>query len=174
MGIEIVRRSSGGGSIYTDKDQLIFSIITHRAIGVDVEESFKRVCNCLISALEEKDIKASYKPPNDILINGKKVSGSAQVKKRNAYIIHSTLILDLNENVIDQVLRNHKPGYISSIKKECGFKPKMGILKIAIKEAIQRHFDITFRNEKFSNLEKRIIHELMENKYGTHEWNFKR
>jgi lipoate-protein ligase A len=174
LGITIVRRTSGGGSIYTDSDQLIFSVITNRLLGDDVGHSFKVVCAVLIKALKMCGIQAAFKPPNDVLVNDKKVSGAAQVKKKNAYLIHATIILDLDNKIIERVLKNAKLGYTSSIRKECGFTPEISDLKRALQNAFQEQLGIKFENGKFSELEKKCIQELIENKYSTDAWNFKR
>lgn len=172
-GISIVRRTSAGGTIYTDSHQLIYSIITRQALGNDVKDSFKRVCNCLVSALGMHEIRATYKPPNDVLINGKKVSGSAQVKKKNVYLIHGTIILALDQDVIDRVLKQPKVGYTSSIKKECGSVPEIDHLKRSIKYAFQDEFDVKFHHGRFSETEEKLIQDLIKNKYSTKSWNFK-
>ncbi|MHA1989087.1 MAG: lipoate--protein ligase family protein [Promethearchaeota archaeon] len=174
LGIKIVRRTSAGGSIYTDRNQLIYSLITRKPLGKNIEVTFELVCNCLIEALFELGIDATYKPPNDILINGKKVSGSAQVKKRNVYLIHGTMILALENNTLERVLKNHKPGYTSSIQAECGFMPEIDSLKIAIRNAFSAKFNIRYQVGDFTDSEKKIIQELVENKYSTQKWNFKR
>ena len=174
LGIEIVRRTSGGGSIYTDKHQLIFSTVTNHALGRDVEDSFRQTCTCLIDALDTCGIKASFKPPNDVLINGKKVSGSAQVKKKRAYVTHTTLILKLDQDTIEQVLKQPKHGYVSSIQNQCGFVPELSNLKSAIKSAFEQKFEIKFKPDKISVLENNLIQELIKTKYGNAKWNFKR
>lgn len=173
LGITIVRRTSGGGSIYTDPDQLIFSVITNRPLGYDVEHSFQVVCIALIKALKMCGIHATFKPPNDVLVNDKKVSGAAQVKKK-AYLTHATIILDLDNKIIERVLKNAKLGYTSSIQKECGFTPEISDLKRALQNAFQEQLGIKFENGKFSETEKKCIQELIENKYSTDAWNFKR
>lgn len=174
LGIKIVRRGSGGGSIYTDENQLIFGLITKSRIGSDVEDSFEIICNCLTDALNKINIHAKFKPPNDILINGKKISGSAQVKKRKAYIHHSTIILASDENIINQVLINHKTGYTTSIKHEFGWIPDITILKKSIISAFQDKFNVELKMGEFSKLEKSLIQDLLANKYTTNSWNFKR
>lgn len=174
LGIKIVRRTSGGGSIYTDKNQLILGIISSQAMGADVEDSFERTCAILINALGKCGITASYKPPNDVLINGKKVSGSALVKKKNAYITHSTIILKLDQTTINRVLKQSKPGYVSSIIQEYGSAPKFEDLKNAILASFRDEFDMDFEPGKFSNQEQELIQELIKTKYGNQDWNFKR
>jgi lipoate-protein ligase A len=173
LGIEIVRRTSGGGSIFTDENQLIMGLITNQRVGKNVEETFKLVCTCLIQALGSMGINADYKPPNDILVNGKKISGSAQVKKKNVYIIHSTIILALDNEIINQLLKNTKFGYTSSIQHELGSKPDLGKLKIAVKDAFQDQLGVDFQEGTFNKKEVELIQQLIKNKYSTNAWNFK-
>ncbi len=174
LGILIVRRASGGGAIYTDKDQLIFSIITGHSLGKNIEDSFRQTCSCVIDALEACGITATFKPPNDVLVNNKKVSGSAQVKKKKAYLTHGTIILKLEHNIIQRVLKNARQDYTSSIQQECGVVPKIDVLKNALRSALQNRFQIQCQNGEFSKPEKQLIQELIKNKYGTRAWNFKR
>ena len=174
LGVLVVRRTSAGGSIYTDKDQLIFSVISKQALGKDIQNTFYEICHCLIDALGTFGINAKFKPPNDVLINGKKVSGSAQAKKKNVYIVHCTVILGLNNETMDRVLKNPKPGYTSSIETESGFKPDINDLKIAIKRAVQKRIKMAINEGSFTKYENKTIHELVENKYSTESWNFKR
>jgi lipoate-protein ligase A len=172
--IKIVRRTSAGGTIYTDKDQLIFSMISRKSLARNIEEIFKKVCNGIIKALEVFGINADFKSPNDIIINGKKISGSAQVKKKNTYLIHGTLILALDRNIMEGVLKNFTPEYISSIALECGFQPDLQALKSEISKAFKEIFNIELQEGKLSETENGIIQDLLKNKYTTPAWNFKR
>jgi lipoate-protein ligase A len=174
LGVRIVRRTSGGGSIFTDRNQLIFSLITDHALGSDVGDSFKRTCDGLITALEVCNIHATFKPPNDILINGKKISGSAQARKKRAYLTHSTIILDIDHDIIHSVLKQAKHGYTSSVHAECGFTPELGMLKKAIITAYSEQFGIQFQAGELTLKEQKMVQELIETKYGTDQWNFRR
>jgi lipoate-protein ligase A len=174
LGVKIVRRTSGGGSIYTDKDQLIFSLISKHSLGADVEDSFRNTCTGIVNALAKLGITANYKPPNDVQINGKKISGSAQIKKKNVYLTHSTIILDLDTKVLHQVLKQARADYTSSIRAECGDIPDIQKLKQAIMGAYAYLFDVEFQPGPFTAEESDIIQELIENKYSTDKWNFKR
>ncbi len=174
LGIIIVRRTSGGGAIYTDQNQLIFSIVTKHPLGTNVEESFKNTCACVVDALVKCGIYAVYKPPNDVLINDKKISGSAQTKKKNVYLTHGTIILSIDHDLVQQVLKNAKPGYVSSIQNEYGSIPKIKVLKDAFKSSIEAQFSVQLEEGSFSKLESELIQDLIKTKYGTTEWNFKR
>jgi lipoate-protein ligase A len=127
----------------------------------------------LVDALDKMGVKAEFKPPNDIIINHKKISGSAQARKMNVYIYHSTIILDINEDIITQALRNHKPGYITSIHHECGISFDINDLKNSITRSFQDKFGIKLQSGEFSDFEKNLIQNLIKRKYSKKSWNFK-
>jgi lipoate-protein ligase A len=174
LGIKILRRTSAGGSIYTDSDQLIYSLITRTPPGKNFEDTFQQLGEVLMNALEKIGIKAEYKPPNDLTINGRKISGSAQVKKWNVYLIHGTIIFALDNSILELVLKKHKPGYTSSLEVECGFKPDISKLKNAIIESFQEKFNVLINPGEFSDKEKEIINDLIVSKYSKESWIFKR
>jgi lipoate-protein ligase A len=174
LGITIVRRSSAGGSIYTDENQLIFSLISKKPLGKNVEDIFRNVCDSLIRALDDFGITAAFKEPNDVVINGKKISGSAQVKKKNVYLIHGTLILSIDQSIVERVLKRHIPENISSIEQESGIKLDIQDLKDALKNRMADRFNIQFEPGTFTEIENDLIDKLVREKYSTKSWNFKR
>jgi lipoate-protein ligase A len=174
LGIVIVRRTSAGGSIYTDKDQLIFSLISKKPLGKNVDEIFRNVGDIIIGTLNDFNIIATFKPPNDVQINGKKISGSAQVKKKNIYLIHSTLIFSIDQTLLERVLKNHIPDNVSSIKRETGKIIDISALKEALRDKIAEKFNIQFKPGTFTETERRLIEQLINDKYSTNQWNFKR
>jgi lipoate-protein ligase A len=108
-GIAVLRRMSGGSSIYTDRAQVIYGVTVGRSEYNDREGSFAMICEALVASLEHLGVAAEHKPPNDVLADGRKISGSAQYRDREVVVQHGTLILDLDPaNVMDKVLRNPK------------------------------------------------------------------
>ena len=79
-GIKVVRRLSGGGAVYHDLGNLNFSFITK-----DDGESFhnfKKFTEPVVKALDKLGINAELSGRNDILAEGRKISGNAQFNKR--------------------------------------------------------------------------------------------
>ena len=76
-GIHLVRRMSGGGTIYTDLGGWQFSFIQHREAG---EIEFGQYIAPVIGALEEMGVRASFNGRNDLTIDGRKFSGNAQYR----------------------------------------------------------------------------------------------
>ncbi len=70
-GIDIIRRMSGGGTIYTDSNCIEYSVVVdqkHPEIPMDLEGSFRVICTGIITALKKLGIDAYYKPVNDVLL----------------------------------------------------------------------------------------------------------
>lgn len=96
-GIGIVRRMSGGGTIYTDMGGWQFTFITH---GESSDIEFERFMNPVTAALRALGLDAAITGRNDILIktpenpNGAKISGNTQYKKKNATVHHGSLLFE--------------------------------------------------------------------------------
>ncbi|MFW6282663.1 MAG: lipoate--protein ligase family protein, partial [Minisyncoccales bacterium] len=80
--VEIFRRITGGGAVYKSPQfELNYSFIIREEepnIPKDVEASYELLCGAIILGLKKLGIKTNFKPINDIMLNGKKVSGNAQ------------------------------------------------------------------------------------------------
>ena len=173
-GVVVVRRTSGGGTIFTDRNQLIYGLVTGKRLAATVEESFKVVCLSIVRTLAFFGVDASYKPPNDIIVNGKKVSGSAQTLKEQVMLMHGTVILDLDTELMGAVLKEKRSGYVSSIKKETGLDIPLEELKKRIVKDLMDTLKEDHGQGSLTEYENQLIEELIQNKYGSDEWNLKR
>ena len=90
-GIHLVRRMSGGGTIYTDLGGWQFSFIQHREAG---EIEFGQYIAPVIGALEEMGVTASFNGRNDLTIDGRKFSGNAQYRLGDCIVHHGSLLFD--------------------------------------------------------------------------------
>ena len=98
-GIRIVRRMSGGGTIYTDPGGWQFSFIDHDASSDTIV--FSAYTRPILDALQALGVDAQFNGRNDILIGGKKISGNAQYKLNGATVHHGSLLFDTR---IDQMV----------------------------------------------------------------------
>lgn len=90
-GIDIYRRKSGGGCVYTDQNNIMLSYICP---GADVQTAFARFSALIVNVLLEMDLNAARTERNDVLIGGRKVSGSAFYRLPATSIVHGTLLYD--------------------------------------------------------------------------------
>ena len=98
-GIAVVQRKSGGGCVYADQGNLMISYISP---STHSEEVFADFLSFVRSALAAKGIPAVTTEHNDILVNGRKVSGAACYTSPTGTIVHSTLLFDVNLDALQQ------------------------------------------------------------------------
>ena len=174
--VKIVRRTTGGGTIFTDKECLIYSIVFNSkdAELQSSQEIFENICNSIVITLKRFDIDAVYKPPNDILFNGKKISGSAQIKKDDIVLIHGTILVDTDLELMNKVLKQSKNVSVSTICEEIGYTHSMGAIKEELKKEFEMYFDTKFKQTGFSTYENHLIEKLLNERYLNDSWNFMR
>lgn len=174
--VKIVRRTTGGGTIFTDKECLIYSLIFNRKNNelTSSQKIFENMCNSIVTSLKEFDINTTYKPPNDILLNGKKISGSAQITKANVVLIHGTILVDTDLGMMNRVLRKPKNIKVSTLYREIGYKPLMKEIKEALKKEFEMYFDTPFETSGFSTYENQLIEKLLRERYLKNSWNLMR
>lgn len=92
--IEVYRRKSGGGCVYADRDNIMFSYITKR---VDATHTiFTDYTTKIAAFLQTLGLNASATSRNDILVDGKKVSGNAFYNCKGTSIVHGTMLYNTN------------------------------------------------------------------------------
>lgn len=89
--IGIFRRSSGGGTVFTDRGCLQFSYITSKE---NVNQAFCDYLKMIAKMLQSLGINAYPTSRNDIMIDKKKVAGCAFYRQKNRSILHNTLLFD--------------------------------------------------------------------------------
>ena len=100
-GIETYRRKSGGGCVYADMSNVMFSYITRDE---EVNFTFNRYINMIALTLCKLGIEAGSSGRNDILIDGKKVSGNAFYHIPGHSIVHGTMLYDTcMENMVGSI-----------------------------------------------------------------------
>ncbi|WNB91416.1 lipoate--protein ligase [Bacillus sp. NEB1478] len=98
-GIHVVRRLSGGGAVYHDLGNLNFSFIT-KDDGNSFHD-FKKFTDPVVKALKKLGVHAELSGRNDILVDGRKISGNAQFSTKGRMFSHGTLLFDSEiENVV--------------------------------------------------------------------------
>lgn len=92
-GIQVFRRKSGGGCVYADSGNVMLSYITP---DTQVGPVFNRFMGMILLVLRRLGVTATATSHNDVLIDGRKVSGTAFYHLSTASIVHGTLLYDTN------------------------------------------------------------------------------
>ena len=174
---KLVRRPSGGGCIYTDKNIVQYTIITKKE-----EDSLRKFTEPVVNYLNEKGVKAEFTGRNDIIVDGRKISGNAQYKDRELMIHHGSIIyqdssIDIGKLLTPAKLKLAKKS-LTSVKSRITSLKSMMNMDIAmfieeLKEYIKNYYHIN-ENYVLSADELEKVEEIRKNKYANDEWTYGR
>lgn len=100
--VQVFRRKSGGGCVYSDKGNIMLSYISRRG---DVSEVFERYLSALTSCLCSLGLPAEKSGRNDVLVEGRKVSGNAFHMLPDRSIVHGTLLYSTDLEALTEAIR---------------------------------------------------------------------
>ena len=174
---KLVRRPSGGGCIYTDKNIVQYTIITKKE-----EDSLRKFTEPVVNYLNEKGVKAEFTGRNDIIVDGRKISGNAQYKDRELMIHHGSIIyqdssIDIGKLLTPAKLKLAKKS-LTSVKSRITSLKSMMNMDIAmfieeLKNYIKNYYHIN-ENYVLSADELEKVEEIRKNKYANDEWTYGR
>lgn len=108
--IDVYRRPTGGGTIYADHRNTMYTMITKRAENF----SFKPYLSLVINAMSKLGLQIEFSGRNDLLYDGKKISGVAFLQNKFGVLIHGTFMYDVD---IDTMIRTITPSNEKLISK---------------------------------------------------------
>lgn len=100
--VDIVRRKSGGGCVYSDMGNIMLSYVSSRG---SVAEVFDRYMTSLANALRALGVPAEKSGRNDILVDGRKISGNAFHQLPDRSIVHGTLLYSTDLEALTEAIR---------------------------------------------------------------------
>ncbi|RHW59179.1 lipoate--protein ligase [Clostridium botulinum] len=179
--INVVRRNSGGGAVYHDLGNINFTFITK----YDEKHllDFKTFTNPVVYSLGKLNVKAELSGRNDILIDGRKISGNSQHIYKDRFLHHGTLLFNSelenlvkalnvdNDKILSKGIESIK-SRVTNIKEHV----KEDIFMEEFKEILIENIFIWNKSSlKEYNLTSDHINEiekLMKEKYMTWQWNY--
>ena len=167
--IAVARRDTGGGAVYHDLGNLNYTFI------VDENSGQLASCNNLLkSVFKYFGLRCVFQGRNDILINGFKISGTAQHIESGKLLHHGTLLISSNLEILENVLtRNNK---IINSKAKCSNRRRVANLSEFIKIDVDDVFETyttLLRSEdgrEIEYLDEERISIVKDNKYSTNDW----
>lgn len=108
----IARRISGGGTVYHDDGNINFSIIKTADYGKQV--NFRLYSGYIVDYLKTLGLNPVFNERNNILLNGKKISGNAEFIYKNRVLHHGTLLYNSNLDALNDYIHNKNASFYSS------------------------------------------------------------
>jgi lipoate-protein ligase A len=186
-GVDYVRRITGGGAVFHEAE-VTYSITipeSHPSIPKNVLQSYGRICGAVMKGLQHLSIQSTYVPINDIVSNGRKISGNAQTRKTGTVLQHGTILMDVdvdrmfsllkvpNEKIKDKLIKDAKQR-VTSIHHILGHRIDFDKVAAALKEGFEEEFQVTLVKGDLTDEEITLANRFETECFATREWNHRR
>ena len=172
--VRILRRASAGGCVLQGPGCLNYALVlsheNHPEIST-IRGSYCYILERLCEALQRRGVAARHKGTSDLAVGGKKVSGSAQKRRRRCILHHGTLLYNVDFEQMERYLREpvERPQYRGT-RSHRGFVRTIPLTAHELREAVCEAFELEYRPSKPSNWEMETTKEMAREQYSRVEW----
>lgn len=178
--IDVVRRISGGGTMFVEPEGAItYSIYVPESFvqGMSFAESYEMFDQWVVDALGELGVNAWYEPLNDITSDGGKIGGAAQARRGGAVLHHTTMAYQMSTSLLTQVLRVGQEklsdkGIRSADRRVGPLRQQTELERDDIIHHLIGHFRQRFglTDDTITAEEEQEMRRLVEQQFETREW----
>ena len=183
LGVSYVRRITGGGAVYHDYEgEITYSVIAPEScFPKGIRESYAFICAWVVSGLAGVGIKAEFVPINDIITEGRKISGNAQTRRDGVLLQHGTILYNLETVKMFSLLKISKEKMSDKLIKSV--EERVTCVSRYSNVAIDKLYVELLRAfsegkdhyvGSYTEAEKARAEELEKSVYRSEEWNFSR
>ena len=182
-GLPIIRRSQGGGATYLDRDQVFYQIVSKGSeiVPRNIDAMFERLLSVTVETYRRLGVPAEFKPLNDVVVEGRKISGNGAGMHESASILVGNVILDLNYDLMARVLRvpdekfrdkmaSSMREWVSTLKRELGEIPPVEKVHYTYAVVFEELLGVELHREEPNEEEWRIFEEETKPRHNSREW----
>ncbi len=179
--IDVVRRLSGGGAVFHDLGNLNFTFIQNVNEDSNLVD-FKKYTKPIIDVLHKLGVDAKFEGRNDIMIDGKKVSGNAEHVFKKRVLHHGTLLFSSKMADLSKALRVNPLKYqdkgVKSVRSRVTNISDYLVKEMTVLEFHDEILDYIMKTNENSSIYNYSEHDLAEinklakEKYASWEWNY--
>lgn len=178
--LKVVRRLSGGGTVYHDLGNLNYAWIMHGEQGKIVD--FDKYTDDILAFLQSLNLQVIRNKNNDLLIDGKKISGNAEHVFKNKLIHHGTLLFSSELDKLNQSIKVNLSGFtdksvqskrsrVTNIAHHLNKAISINEFRLNLLNFIKSEY-ANAAKYKLTKQELEAINELANEKYNRWDWNF--
>ncbi len=177
--IPVIRRLSGGGTVFHDPGNINFCFITSGDKGELV--NFKKHTTPIVNFLNALNVNAAHGGRNDILIEGSKISGNACHVFKNRVMHHGTLLFNSKLKSLTNALKNDPLKFtdkaVKSVRSKVTNIYEHILYKIDVQDFVQQLNQYIINNYDCTSYtlgenDYKTINKLVKEKFNTWEWNY--
>jgi len=179
--IDVVRRLSGGGAVFHDLGNLNFTFIKN-AERDDALVDFKKYVEPVLEVLQHLGVNAKFEGRNDIMIDGKKISGNAEHVFKKRVLHHGTLLFSSKMTDLSNALKVNPLKYqdkgVKSVRSRVTNISDHLPRKMSVQEFHDEimnfimNSDLSTKLYEYTSEDIESINKLVKEKYSTWDWNF--
>jgi lipoate-protein ligase A len=186
-GIDYIRRITGGGAVFHEHEVTYSLSIPESSLLIpsNVLESYKVICQGIVRGLEELNVKSRFAPLNDIIVNDKKISGSAQTRRSRTILQHGTVLMDTDVDKMFSILKvpseKIKDKLISDVKQRVtslnsALERDVDFNEVcnALAKGFEKALDIELEEGEITEAELALADDIKKDRYTSSEWNYRR
>jgi len=108
LGVDVLKRSTGGGSVLQTEDVLNYSLVTPAPANLDLKAGFRPGIDLICAILAAFGVAGRPEGTSDVAVGERKISGNAQARRWKALLVQGTLLVDFDHDLAQMVLK-HPP-----------------------------------------------------------------
>jgi len=182
-GLPVIRRSQGGGATYLDGGQVFYQTVSRDSAVLPrgVDRLFEKALSVTVEGYRRLGVAAEFKPLNDVVVGGRKISGNGAGMHGSATILVGNYIMDLDYQRMAGVLRvpdekfrdkmaKSMEQWVTTLRRELGESPPPERIKEVHAEAFQELLGVTLTPGEPTETERRIYAEETLPRHTGREW----
>ena len=113
LGVEVLKRCTGGGTVLQTSGVLNYSLVTPAPDCLDLMAGFRQGTDMVRALLQAFGVTGAVQGTCDVAVAGRKISGNAQARRWKSLLIHGTLLVDFDFDLAEKVLPHplREPAY---------------------------------------------------------------
>jgi len=179
--ITIVRRFTGGGSVYHDEGNLNFTILNRRQ-NESLAMLHETNSSYIIAALKNMGLQSECVAPNSINLKSGKISGAACALNSHYALWHASLLVSTNTTILKQVLSPSREAKetnfvrskwrpVTTLNEHLSQPVNVEELSLQLTRSVSQLTGCSIDPGHLSETEEQISKTLYDQKYSSNLWN---